>query len=162
MLIKMKDLNVINYLNKNNIEIPKNIKISTVDIPSFENKSKRIIEVKNQQKHANMKFTFSNPDYSGLGDKFKWAKSCIIISFNYGEIYTSNIASTTGKGSIARFAIEDYYKPIEKFIEKLKNHFDSLDLRTQEFIDSPSHYDRLFFEGSGLGWQGKSLSLIHI
>ena len=41
MLIKMKDLNVINYLNKNNIEIPKNIKISTVDIPSYENKSQR-------------------------------------------------------------------------------------------------------------------------
>ena len=69
MLIKMKDLNVINYLNKNNIEIPKNIKISTVDIPSYENKSQRIKQVKEQQKHANMKFTFSNPDYSGLGDK---------------------------------------------------------------------------------------------
>ena len=113
----MKDLNVINYLNKNNIEIPKNIKISTVDIPSYENKSQRIKEVKDQQKHANMKFTFSNPDYSGLGDKFTWAESCIIISYNYGEIYSTNISTSTGKGSIARFAIDDYYKPIKKFIE---------------------------------------------
>ena len=160
MLIKMKDLNVINYLNKNNIEIPKNIKISTVDIPSYENKSQRIKEVKDQQKHANMKFTFSNPDYSGLGDKFTWAESCIIISYNYGEIYSTNISTSTGKGSIARFAIDDYYKPIKKFIEKLKDHFDTLDLRTQEFIDSPSHYDRLFFEGSGLGWQGKSSMML--
>ena len=72
----------------------------------------------------------------------------------------SRSAYSTGKGSIARFAIDDYYKPIKKFIEKLKDHFDTLDLRTQEFIDSPSHYDRLFFEGSGLGWQGKSSMML--
>ena len=28
------------------------------------------------------------------------------------------------------------------------------------FIDNPKHYDRLFFEQSGLGWQGKSTMML--
>ena len=114
--------------------------VSTVSLPSLVNKSEEIKHVKNENKHADMKFTFSNPDYSGLGDKFKWAKSCIIISFNYGENYKTSIASPLGKGSIARFAVNDYYEPIKQFINILKNHFDDLNIKTHEFIDNPSHF----------------------
>ena len=156
----MKDINVINYLNKSGIEIPEYINLSAVSLPSLENKSTEIKNIKNKKKHADMKFTFSNPDYSGLGDKFEWAKSCIIVSYNYGENYKTNIASSLGNGAIARFAIEDYYLPIKRFIDQLKLHFDKLNLKTQEFIDSPNHYDRLFFQKSGLGWQGKSSMML--
>ena len=156
----MKDINLINYLNKHNIDVPKYISVSTVSLPSLVNKSEEIKHVKNENKHADMKFTFSNPDYSGLGDKFKWAKSCIIISFNYGENFKTSIASHLGKGSIARFAVKDYYEPIKQFINILKNHFDDLSIKTHEFIDNPSHYDRLFFEKSGMGWQGKSSMML--
>lgn len=134
----MKDINVINYLNKSGIEIPEYINLSAVSLPSLENKSTEIKNIKNKKKHADMKFTFSNPDYSGLGDKFEWAKSCIIVSYNYGENYKTNIASSLGNGAIARFAIEDYYLPIKRFIDQLKLHFDKLNLKTQEFIDSPT------------------------
>ena len=156
----MKDINLINYLNKHNIDVPEYMSVSTVSLPSLVNKSEEIKHVKNENKHADMKFTFSNPDYSGLGDKFKWAKSCIIISFNYGENYKTSIASPLGKGSIARFAVKDYYEPIKQFINILKNHFDDLNIKTHEFIDNPSHYDRLFFEKSGMGWQGKSSMML--
>ena len=104
----MKDINLINYLKKHNIDIPENISVSTVSLPSLINKSEEIKHIKNENKHADMKFTFSDPDYSGLGDKFNWAKSCIIVSFNYGENYKTGIASSLGKGSIARFAVKDY------------------------------------------------------
>ena len=67
----MKDINLINYLNKHNIDVPEYMSVSTVSLPSLVNKSEEIKHVKNENKHADMKFTFSNPDYSGLGDKFK-------------------------------------------------------------------------------------------
>ena len=81
MLIKMEDINLLNYLSENNIEIPEGISLSVVDLPSDLDKSRQIERAKQENRHANMKFTFSDPNYSGLGDKFEWAKSCIIISY---------------------------------------------------------------------------------
>ena len=83
MVIKMEDINIINYFFENDIDIPNGMSVSVVDLPSELNKSFEIEKVKQEKRHANMKFTFSNPNYSGLGDKFDWALSCIVISYSY-------------------------------------------------------------------------------
>ncbi len=160
MLIKMEDINIINYFFENDIDIPNGMSVSVVDLPSEVDKSFEIEKVKQEKRHANMKFTFSNPNYSGLGDKFDWALSCIVISYSYLLNNQSNISYSPGEGSIASFAKEDYYLPLKNFIDEIKFHFESKNLKTTEFIDSPQHYDRLFFENSGLGWQGKSTMML--
>ena len=49
---------------------------------------------------------------------------------------------------------------MKELINLIKEHFKKENLRTVEFIDNPKHYDRLFFEQSGLGWQGKSTMML--
>ena len=156
----MKDINLLNYLSENNIDIPNGFNISVVRLPSKLNKSLEINRAKEENRHANMKFTFSDPNYSGLGDKFEWAQSCIIVSYSYISENNSNLGFLPGRGSVARFAKEDYYIPLRQFINQIKEHFKKNNLRTAEFIDNPKHYDRLFFEQSGLGWQGKSTMML--
>ena len=90
----MKDINLLNYLSENNIDIPDGFNISVVRLPSQLNKSLEINRAKEENRHANMKFTFSDPNYSGLGDKFEWAESCIIVSYSYISEDSSNLGST--------------------------------------------------------------------
>ena len=104
----MKDINLLNYLSENNIDIPNGFNISVVRLPSKLNKSLEINRAKEENRHANMKFTFSDPNYSGLGDKFEWAQSCIIVSYSYVSENNSNLGFLPGRGSVARFAKEDY------------------------------------------------------
>ena len=160
MLIKMEDINLLNYLSENNIEVPDGISLSVVNLPSDLDRSLQIEKAKQENRHANMKFTFSDPNYSGLGDKFEWAQSCIIISYSYLKQNNFNLGYSPGEGSIARFAKEDYYVPLKEFINLIKEHFENRNLRTAQFIDNPKHYDRLFFEQAGLGWQGKSTMML--
>jgi len=152
----MKEKNLFNYLKIHKVEVPENINISIVSLPSLISKTTEIKKSKNENKHANMKFTFSDPEYSGLGDKFEWAKSCIVISYNYIPKSVNNHSFAPGEGAIALFAAEDHYKPLKRFMNNLIELFDNKHIQTHEFIDSPQHYDRIFFNTSGLGWQGKS------
>jgi epoxyqueuosine reductase len=160
MLIKMKEKNLFNYLKIHKVEVPENINISIVSLPSLISKTTEIKKSKNENKHANMKFTFSDPEYSGLGDKFEWAKSCIVISYNYLPKSVNNHSFAPGEGAIALFAAEDHYKPLKRFMNNLIELFDNKHIQTHEFIDSPQHYDRIFFNTSGLGWQGKSTMML--
>ena len=137
MLIKMEDINLLNYLSQNNIEVPDGISLSVVNLPSDLDQSLQIEKAKQENRHANMKFTFSDPTYSGLGDKFEWAQSCIIISYSYLKQNNFNLGYSPGHGSIARFAKEDYYIPLKRFITFIKEHFENKNLRTAQFIDNP-------------------------
>ena len=94
----MKDINLLNYLSENNIDIPDGFNISVVRLPSQLNKSLEINRAKEENRHANMKFTFSDPNYSGLGDKFEWAESCIIVSYSYISEDSSNLGFLPGRG----------------------------------------------------------------
>lgn len=156
----MEDKNLINFLNENSIDIPKNIKFGVVNLPSNLFVGDKISDSKKQQFHAGMKFTFSKPEFSGLGDKFNWSKTAIVLALSYKN--NIKISSTTkpGYGHIAGFAQQDYYLPLKKFISEIEEVFSKYDFRSTSFVDSPSHYDRLFFENSGLGWQGKSTMML--
>ena len=156
----MKEKNLFNYLDFHQKKIPENIKISIISLPSLIDKSSQIKKTKVENKHANMKFTFSDPDFSGLGDKFEWAKSCIVISYNYMSKSVNNHSFQPGEGAIALFASEDHYKPLRSFINDLSETLNIDGIKTHQFIDSPQHYDRIFFNSSGLGWQGKSTMML--
>ena len=129
-------------------------------MPSGLNFSSQIKKVKTLNQHANMKFTFSNPDYSGLVDKFEWANSALIFAYDYkNKVNISNLTNT-GYGQIARFAQQDFYLPLKKNIKKFEDLFNDLNIRNETFIDNPNHYDRSLFEKSGMGWQGKSTMML--
>tara|TARA_B100001109_G_scaffold54679_1_gene43999 strand:+ start:42 stop:1136 length:1095 start_codon:yes stop_codon:yes gene_type:complete len=156
----MKDINLNNFLSNNLIDIPEEVSIGVVSLPTGLNFSNAIKRVKNQNKHANMKFTFSNPDYSGLVDKFDWANSALIFAYDYKRKINSSNLTSKGFGQVARFAQQDYYLPLKKIINEFENLFTNLDIKYESFIDNPRHYDRSFFESSGMGWQGKSTMML--
>ena len=109
----MKDINVINFFEENNINFSSNFNLGVTKLPSKLDFGKEINNIKNNQLHANMKFTFSNPEYSGLGDKFDWAKSAILITYNYKNKTQPSMLTSPGYGQIARFAEKDYYLPLK-------------------------------------------------
>ena len=156
----MKDINVINFFEENNLNFSSNFNLGVTNLPSKLNFGEEINNIKNNQLHANMKFTFSNPEYSGLGDKFDWAKSAILITYNYKNKTQPSMLTSPGYGQIARFAEEDYYLPLKNKITEIEQVFEKLNIKFKSFIDNPNHYDRTFFVSSGLGWQGKSTMML--
>ena len=156
----MKDINVINFFEENNLNFSSNFNLGVTNLPSILDFGKEIINIKNNQLHANMKFTFSNPEYSGLGDKFNWAKSAILITYNYKNKTQPSTLTSPGYGLIARFAEKDYYLPLKNKINEIEKVFEKLNIKFRSFIDNPNHYDRTFFVSSGLGWQGKSTMML--
>ena len=58
----MKDLNFNNFILDNDINIPDEISIGVVSVPSGLNFSSQINKVITLYKHANMKITFSNTE----------------------------------------------------------------------------------------------------
>ena len=156
----MKHINLNNLLTENSLILPKEVRLGVVSLPSGLSFSDKIEKIKKQKKHANMKFTFSNPSYSGKADKFEWANSAIIFTYDYMQNkHNSNLASN-GFGKIAAFAEQDYYEPLKKITSEFENLFSRLNYKFHTFIDNPNHYDRTFFEISGLGWQGKSTMML--
>lgn len=156
----MKDINLNNFIIENSLDIPLDVSIGVVSVPTGLNYSDQIKKVKEQNQHANMKFTFSDPDYSGLVDKFDWANSALIFAYDYkNKVNTSNLTNI-GYGQIARFAQQDFYLPLKKIINQFEDIFNELNIKHQTFIDNPKHYDRSFFEKSGMGWQGKSTMML--
>ena len=156
----MKHINLNNLLAENSMILPKEVRLGIVSLPSDLNFSDKIEKVKSQNKHANMKFTFSNPSYSGKADKFEWANSAIIFAFDYKESNKSSYLTSEGFGKIAAFAEQDHYEPLKKITTEFEQLFSRLNYKFHTFIDNPNHYDRTFFEISGLGWQGKSTMML--
>ena len=90
----MKDINLNNFIIENSLDIPVDVSIGVVSVPTGLNYSDQIKKVKEQNQHANMKFTFSDPDYSGLVDKFDWANSALIFAYDYkNKINNSNLTN---------------------------------------------------------------------
>ena len=58
----MKDINVINFFEENNLNFSSNFNLGVTNLPSKLNFGEEINNIKNNQLHANMKFTFSNPE----------------------------------------------------------------------------------------------------
>ena len=85
----MKHINLNNLLTENSLILPKEVRLGVVSLPSGLSFSDKIEKIKKQKKHANMKFTFSNPSYSGKADKFEWANSAIIFTYDYKQNTTA-------------------------------------------------------------------------
>ena len=156
----MKEIILKNFFQENGIEVPKNFEVKVVKLPSNLDFSQKIYRAKNSNLHADMKFTFKDPFYSGLTNKFEWAKSALIITYRYKEKNEMALTPKTGQGRIAKFAEEDFYKPLKEFSKQIETKLVKERILFTTFIDNPNHYDRMFFESSGLGWQGKSTMML--
>lgn len=152
----MEEINLINFLKDNGLSLPKYFQLGVKKFPFNIDASNKILESKNKNFNAGMKFTFSNPEYSGLGSKYDWANSVILISYDYLSETGLNYFTFPGYGHIAKFAEKNYYIPLKQFIAEVSEIFTVNNLKFETFVDNPQHYDRLFFESVGLGWQGKS------
>jgi len=156
----MKEIILKNFLKNNGIKIPNNFEVKVVELPSKLDFSQKIKTAIADNLHAGMKFTFRDPNFSGLTNKFEWANSALIITFNYKDKNEISLTPKTGYGKVAKFAEENFYKPLFEFSKTIEKALLKDQVKFQTFIDNPNHYDRMFFESAGLGWQGKSTMML--
>ena len=131
-----------------------------VELPSDLDRTEQIQETKDKGRNAGMTFTFSKPEYSGISNKFEWANSAIAIAYNYMKTSSYETISKPGHARVAAFSSEDHYEPLRKEIDLIIETLTKNNHQAKSFVDSSFHYDRLFFEEAGLGWQGKSTMML--
>ena len=145
--------------------VHKNKRISSfnygvVELPVDLDRSFEIQKRKDENKHVDMGFTFTNPEISGKANKFDWANSAIVVAYNYMQNNSYEITTKPGYSRVASFAKKDYYEPLRTEINLIMDSLNEQGHRTKSFVDDSSHYDRLFFIYAGLGWQGKSTMML--
>ena len=131
-----------------------------VQLPSQINKTVEIQMAKNKGHHAEMAFTFSKPENSGKANKYDWAKSAIVVAYNYMQKSSYETVTKPGYSRIAVFSTEDHYEPLRKEIKLITSSLNDKGHQFKSFVDESFHYDRLFFAEAGLGWQGKSTMML--
>ncbi len=140
--------------------VDKKFQYGVVELPNDIRKVEEIKAQKSSGKNAEMAFTYINPEISGEPNKFDWAKSAIVVAFNYMGDVSYQLSSEPGLSRIASFSVKDYYQPLQKEVEKIMMELRSLGYKAESFVDNSYHYDRLFFTSAGLGWQGKSTMML--
>ena len=75
-----------------------------VELPVDLDISFSIQKRKDEKKHADMGFTFTNPKISGNANKFEWANSAIVVAYNYMQNDSYEITTKPGYSRIASFA----------------------------------------------------------
>ena len=149
------------FINKiHNFKLDSSFQYGVVELPIDLDRTKQIQEMKDTGKHAGMTFTFSKPEYAGSSNKYEWANSAIVVAYNYMETSSYDTISKPGYSRVAVFSSEDHYAPLRKEIEFIIEALKKNKHQSKSFVDSSFHYDRLFFEEAGLGWQGKSTMML--
>jgi hypothetical protein len=77
----MKDINLNNFIIENSLDIPLDVSIGVVSVPTGLNYSDQIKKVKEQNQHANMKFTFSDPDKYRIWSDSKICTTRFLFTF---------------------------------------------------------------------------------
>ncbi len=141
-------------------ELDSSFQYGVVELPNELDRVKQIQETIDKGRHAGMTFTFSKPEYSGASNKFEWANSAIVVAYNYMKKSSYQTISEPGNSRIAVFSTKDHYEPLRKEIDLIIESLIKNNYQAKSFVDSSFHYDRLFFEEAGLGWQGKSTMML--
>ena len=103
-------------------------------------------------------FTYSDPPAAtDLKFTFPWARSIVVVGFNY--LPSASTPASTG-AIVGRFATSDHYKNVRRATHSISAHLRSRGARAETLIDDNRLVDRAFAVRSGVGWTGKSTMIL--
>lgn len=105
-------------------------------------------------------FTFKNPDLATeVTRTFPWAQSLVVGIRSYVP-ESGSAPKRSGHGRIARFAVDDPYRPLREGLEAAAGELRRRGHRAEILIDDDRLVDRAAAVRAGLGWWGKSTIVI--
>lgn len=130
----------------------------------FERARRTLEERKAAGLHAGMAFTYRNPARSTTPTGLvAGARAIVVGALRYaGRARPGRPGAAPGppRGSVARYAREDYYTPLREALWVVARHLRAHGWRAVVFADDNSLVDREAAYLAGLGWYGKNANLL--
>ncbi|MGI9623818.1 MAG: tRNA epoxyqueuosine(34) reductase QueG [Acidimicrobiales bacterium] len=132
--------------------------VSAVEV--FERTRRELHERKADGLHADMQFTYRNPDRAtDPARHLPGARSLVVGAKSY--LRDSGEPPDDGPvGSVARYVWEDHYAQLEVGLRAVADRLAEAGARTRILIDDNALVDREAAYRAGLGWYGKNANLL--
>jgi epoxyqueuosine reductase len=140
--------------------------VTTADV--FEETRQLLFERRDQGLHADMQFTYRNPDRSTDPTRIlPGARSLVVGAWSYRHsepTTTAGPATPPGparpEGHVARYAQSDHYSALRQALAPIAAHLRGLGWRATVVCDDNALVDRAAAHRAGLGWFGKNSLLL--
>ena len=131
----------------------------------FEHTRQVLLERKRLGLHADMQFTYRNPERSTDPSRvLPGARSLVVGAWSYrhleppaGEVTR---APSRPVGRVARYARADHYSSLRRALAPMAEHLRGLGWRAEVVCDDNALVDRAAAHRAGLGWFGKNSLLL--
>ncbi len=116
---------------------------------------------KAKQMSARLGFTFADPQTStDIRRSFPWAERLVVGIAAYLPIAGDPGNGAPGQGRVARFAVQDFYRPIRAGLQAIASELELAGYRAEVLADDSRLVDRAAAVRAGLGWWGKSTMVL--
>jgi epoxyqueuosine reductase len=103
-------------------------------------------------------FTYDDPDTAtDITRSFPWARSLVVLSWNY---LTDASTPAASGGEIGRFATSNHYQALRRISAAIAEHLTAAGHRAEILVDDSRLVDRAAAVRAGLGWSGKSTMVL--
>ena len=116
---------------------------------------------KAQKMSGRLGFTFADPDRStDIRRSFPWAERLVVGMAAYLPSAGDPGRPSPGQGRVARFAVQDFYRPLRAGLEAIASELELGGYRAEVLVDDSRLVDRAAAVRAGLGWWGKSTMVL--
>ena len=111
--------------------------------------------------HADMQFTYRNPDRStDPGRALPGARSIVVGARSYRRLSAEDEATAAGNARVAEYVWEPPYTSLRAALDAVAAHLTEHGWRTRVLIDDNALVDRAAAHRAGIGWWGKNSNLL--
>jgi epoxyqueuosine reductase len=143
--------------------------VTTADV--FEETRRHLFERRSKGLHADMQFTYRNPDRSTDPTRIlPGARSLVVGAWSYRQADPATPADRADpavapvdhrpQGTVARYARSDHYAALRRALTPIAAHLRTLGWRATVVLDDNALVDRAAAHRAGLGWFGKNSLLL--
>jgi epoxyqueuosine reductase len=136
-------------------------RVGVASAEPFEDVRRVLAERKAAGLHGGLTFTFNNPERSSdVRTSLPWARSLVVGGSAYLPVAGSPGDAVPGTGRIARFAVDDSYRPLRAALGRLADTLSAAGHRAEIVSDDNRLVDRAAAVRAGLGWWGKNTMVL--
>jgi len=111
--------------------------------------------------HADMQFTYRNPDRATDPERaLPGARSIVVGARSYRRVEPPQPASTTGSARVGEYVWEAHYVELRRGLDAISHRLREAGHRTRVLVDDNALVDRAAAHRAGIGWWGKNSNLL--